>query len=306
MRLCNYVQLLALYLDCVLIYEKMREYVRFPAALLRLTGGLEKSSNYINRAVINSYRDEVRGTTKKFFTHGFSIILNPKDQTISPWIGVMGRYDLLETALMQKILKEGDVVIDIGANIGWFTLLAARTVARTGKVFSFEPESLNFSLLKASINSNDYINVLPVKKVVSDQNGSQYLYLSKELNPGAHSISENFGGGKELVDSIRLDTFMQLNNLEDVQLLKIDVQGAEPNVLSAAKKPMQEMKIETMLIEWNPTAWGNFQDLLDKILEQYDVYLIWHSPPVLRRIKNPKDLPNISTNLYLRRKIRSR
>jgi len=75
-----------------------------------------------------------------------------------------GHYEKYETNLFKRVVSEGMTVVDLGANIGYYTLLAAKLVGRKGKVFAFEPGPDNFSLLLKNIEANGYDNVIPVQK----------------------------------------------------------------------------------------------------------------------------------------------
>lgn len=73
-------------------------------------------------------------------------------------------HEEFETEIFKKEIKKGDTVLDLGAHIGYYTLLAAKLVGEKGKVFAFEPEPTNFALLKKNIKINNYQNVIPVQK----------------------------------------------------------------------------------------------------------------------------------------------
>lgn len=73
-------------------------------------------------------------------------------------------HEEFETEIFKKEIKKGDTVLDLGAHIGYYTLLAAKLVGEKGKVFAFEPEPTNFALLKKNIKINNHQNVIPVQK----------------------------------------------------------------------------------------------------------------------------------------------
>ena len=104
------------------------------------------------------------------------------------------------------LLKEGMIVVDIGSHVGYYTLLAARAVGDKGKVFCFEPDPSNYALLLKNIEKNNYNNVVPVQKAVTDTTGSIKLFIAKD--PSGHSIgSDNPHQKAILVDSTTLDDF---------------------------------------------------------------------------------------------------
>ena len=85
--------------------------------------------------------------------HGHKMFLDPKD---SLRLSIFGVYEPFETDLVQHEVGEGDVVLDIGANIGYYTLIFARIVGEGGKVFAFEPDPDNFALLKKNVEASGY------------------------------------------------------------------------------------------------------------------------------------------------------
>jgi hypothetical protein len=95
---------------------------------------------------------------KKFF--GMQIYLNPQDLSpVSTSIGTDGILDLPLTCLLSKVLKKGMKVVDVGANLGYFSLLSAKLVGESGIVYAFEPEDLNFQYLSRSVALNNLQNI---------------------------------------------------------------------------------------------------------------------------------------------------
>ncbi len=94
-----------------------------------------------------------------------------------------------ETArLFKEVIRPGDTVVDIGANVGFFSLLAARLVGTAGRVYAFEPEPQNFALLTKNIALNGYTHVVAYRKAVWRRAGLVKLYLSNALDTGAHTL----------------------------------------------------------------------------------------------------------------------
>lgn len=301
MRQCNNVKLLSLYLDFLCFYHKISELLSFPSSIPRLFQGTHEAEKAIIDGINRSYRKHNMGFTTIARRNGFYILLNPNDLTISPWISEIGSYDFLTMALISNIVRFHDVVVDVGANIGWFTLLAARLVGAEGCVIAFEPEPSNYSLLSSSISRNQLNNVQLINKCVSDSDGTQELFLSPESNPGAHSIIRNFSNGKITVDSDTLDSFASLNKISKINLLKIDVEGAEPMVLSGALALLRDSRIENLIFEWNPECWVAHGKLLGELMELYQFYFMFPRPPVLRQIYSAARLPRFVGNVYLRK-----
>ena len=109
------------------------------------------------------------------------------DSSDSLRLSINNTYEEFETEIVKKIIKSGDIVLDIGANIGYYTLIFAKLVGNSGKVFSFEPEPTNYELLQKNIMINEYTNVDFFRKAVSNSNQTTKLFLD-EKNKGGHTL----------------------------------------------------------------------------------------------------------------------
>ena len=123
-------------------------------------------------------------------------------------ISIYGIHEPIETKLVEGEINKGDVVLDVGANVGYFTLIFARLVGPNGKVYAFEPDPDNFALLKKNVEMNGYKNVVLVQNAVSDKIEDVQLHLVPEWGP-AHNLFDSFGqnGISVTVKAIRLDDF---------------------------------------------------------------------------------------------------
>lgn len=140
-------------------------------------------------------------------------------------------YEKYQTELFRKIVKKGMVVVDIGASIGYYTLIAAELVGENGKVFAFEPEPENYALLVRNIEANGYKNVLPVQKAVSNKVETTRLFLSPDGNTGWHRIYDSQDGWDSIeIETVTLDEFFK-DKEGRIDVIKMDVEGAEMAVL---------------------------------------------------------------------------
>jgi len=186
---------------------------------------------------------------------GHKMFLDCKDSLL---LSVCGVYEPLETELVKEEVKKGDVVLDIGANIGYYTLIFAKLVGEEGKVYAFEPEPDNFALLKYNVEINGYQNVILVQKAVSNKSGEIRLYLCED-NKGDHRIYDSHDGRKFVeIEVIQLDDYFKNYNGR-VDFIKIDIQGAEGGVIQGAtlllQKNPRNLKIAT---EFWPTGLKRF------------------------------------------------
>ncbi len=155
------------------------------------------------------------------------------------------KYEPYETKLILRQLKPNQVVIDVGANIGYYTILIADKVK---KVYALEPDKTNFEILKKNIQENDLKNVVAIKAAAGSKKGKLNLYKSKE-NLGDHRL---YGNDVEVekVKIIKLDELVR----EKVDLIKIDTQGWEPEVVAGAKKIITKDK-PIIFMEYSPASY---------------------------------------------------
>ena len=150
---------------------------------------------------------------------GFKMMLDKKDESGHSII------NLKEIELFKKHIKLGDTVIDVGANIGYYTLMFASLVGPTGKVIAFEPIMENFDLLSKNIELNKLNNIELHQKAVGAYNSKVKMKLSESI--GQHQISEN---GDYEIECVPLDDYVKF-----ADFVKIDVEGYEIDVLVGMK-----------------------------------------------------------------------
>ena len=154
-------------------------------------------------------------------------------------LSIKGIYEPLETRIAEKLVTPGGCVVDIGANIGYYTLLCARRAGPAGQVYAFEPEPENFSLLQQNVRRNGYSNVQLENAAVSNTTGNLSLFISQE-NHGDHRVyaSEGDQRGQVSVRAVRLDDYFA-DDPPLIDLLKLDIQGAEGRALEGMKTLLQ-------------------------------------------------------------------
>jgi len=145
----------------------------------------------------------------------------------------------------KKHIKPGYTVFDLGANEGYYSLIASKLVGDKGKVISFEPMPENIGLLKKHIKINNVNNVIVESKAVSDFTGS--LKFSNTADKAGNTYlnsSPKFISSENTitVDTIKLDDLMQQASFTPPDFIKIDVEGAEFDVLSGADKLIKKYK----------------------------------------------------------------
>lgn len=141
----------------------------------------------------------------------------------------LGSYEIELQDIFCKVIKKGSTVYDIGANVGFFTLLASELVGKEGMVYAFEPLPQNVAYLRRHITLNNCKNVEVVEAAVTDHDGIGYLKF--EDNSAEAQLSKM--GGLQ-VKAINLDSFFKIRQAAPPDYIKIDVEGAESLVFSGA------------------------------------------------------------------------
>jgi FkbM family methyltransferase len=159
-------------------------------------------------------------------------------------------------------IKPKEILLDIGANVGTYTIYAA--VVRNATVYALEPESQNYSLLNKNIRLNKLDHMVSAYCVgLSNMDGFDYIFMG-DLTPGEanhavgeplnfqlNSFSENIGFAQGCI-TYQLDTLIETNKLPIPDYIKIDVDGFEHKVIEGAKETLKSKKIKSIIIELNP------------------------------------------------------
>jgi FkbM family methyltransferase len=186
------------------------------------------------------------------------MFVDTEDLLIAPYLLLDGIWEPEITALVQRLLKPGMTFVDVGANIGYYTLLATKQVGHTGKVYAFEPEPLNFELLRKNVIVNWFSGVVRTeKKAVSDAGGQIDFYVrqnyrgNSSIGPVTREHLENLYDSMERiqVETISLDEYFP--EPPSIDVLKIDVEGAELDALQGMRHLIQSNPEIVIICEWS-------------------------------------------------------
>lgn len=176
-----------------------------------------------------------------------------KDSQLSQYI-FQKRYEKEEILFISEYLKKDDYFIDIGTNIGLFSLIGSKKVKQNGKIFSYEPTLKNFERLQENIKLNKIKNIETIKKAVSDENGFLDINVSLEGYDAWNSFAKPFWWKNyttERVETIILDDIFGQNiDCKKVKLIKIDVEGWELFVIKGGEKYLSLKDAPTLIIEF--------------------------------------------------------
>ncbi len=192
------------------------------------------------------------------------------DKTVGERIALR-KYERFETYLMKNLSRKPGAAVDVGANIGYYTLILSKVVK---KVIAFEPEPVSLQILAKNVRGNKIKNVQVLPKAASDKSESLRLGLSEE-NLGDHQINSADNRRKDVaIRSTTLDSEVK----DRVSILKIDTQGWEPKVVAGAKKLISRDR-PTIFMEFWPEGYKrtglNYQPMISFLEKMYgSIYLI--------------------------------
>lgn len=172
-------------------------------------------------------------------------------------ICVDGYYDVSSVQVLQSILKPGGIFVDVGTHVGQYTLVAAGQIGPSGAVHSFEPQPDTFSLLQFNVRRNGLQNVRLNRCALADRCDDVNLYVAQPDNVGQSSLRRphNYTGIALKVPCRTLDDYAEEQGLRQVDVIKIDVEGAELSVLKGARKVLSGKTKPTLIVEF----WDEFQ-----------------------------------------------
>lgn len=152
-----------------------------------------------------------------------------------------------EMVLLLNYLKPSSIFFDIGANMGMYSLLAASKITK-GKIYAFEPNPKILDILYQNIKLNSLEkNIEVVEKVVSDKNGSE-MFSIQHVSEYSH-ISYKSASGDLSIPSVKLDNFCKNERVPFIDMIKIDVEGAEIKVLKGLERYLKNKRVELLIVE---------------------------------------------------------
>ncbi len=177
-------------------------------------------------------------------------------------------------------LQEGMIVFDVGAFIGEMTLLFSRFIGEKGQIHAFEAHSQTFKQLETTCIFAARNNIILNNLAVSDHEGSVELYFYDQkylsLNSLADRPLQNYGinidsNGTESVEATTLDIYCDHNGIGNIDLLKIDVEGAEYQVLIGAQNMLKENRIRCIMFEFGQATFdmGNRPEEIKSFLSRF-------------------------------------
>ncbi len=251
--------LLALCHDCFLL-QKGGEIT--PPAIqtwkilrLAISGEIKSAPMGLKLGAIRNYPGLQPFFPDEYFDFPFiggNIYLNVKESRMM-LARALGVYEPDKTQTICSLLKPGQVFIDVGCNKGDFSLLAAKIIGKDGSVLAFEPEPDNCQWIEKSIKLNNYGSIKLFQLALADKNEDAQLYLGEKS--GWHSLISSHGNTRKSTIEVKkrtLDSILEEVGDYHVDMIKIDVEGAEMEVLKGASKMFDNNPKLTVLLDLHP------------------------------------------------------
>lgn len=190
---------------------------------------------------------------------GAKMVVDTRDHLLAPWLLMDGLWESHATGWLQGVLRPGQTVVDVGANIGYFTLLAAQSVGSEGRVVAVEAHPETYELLRRNVVMNGYHSFVRTwNRAAWSEPGTvqfhkriRYAANSSVASVGGAGLSE-LGDAEEAVEveSAPLDDL--LAGVGPVDILKVDVEGAELQVFRGLAGTVQASPAVRIMLEWSP------------------------------------------------------
>ncbi len=216
---------------------------------------------------------------------GKKLYINKMDTVVSESLLGKETWEPQMTKLLLKYLSKYRTFVDIGANIGYFSLIIGNTLIDKGKVFAFEPASNNFKFLEKTINEANLGNITIEKLALGDSESEGFIYLNDE-NFGDQRLWGEKTKKKEKIQITTLDRYFS-NISTNPELVKIDVQGYELKVLKGAISLLKKKRIKVIVSELWPSGLKSAGDSWEK----YVAYLRKYGFNLFEILDSGKTIP---------------
>jgi FkbM family methyltransferase len=185
------------------------------------------------------------------------------DKVMLPLIAQSGDWELDEAILFRAHLRPRMTVVDIGAHVGYYALLAARAVGRFGRVVAVEPHPVNAELLRRNLARNQVRNVEVIEAAAGRKSGKLLLAPNQEQNTGDHRVVHAPGAETIEVDAVAVDEL-----LDRVDVAKVDAQGSDHVAIAGMERLVRRCRT-TVFTEFWPDAIRDFGDDPAEVIAYY-------------------------------------
>jgi len=184
-----------------------------------------------------------------------------------------GRYEPQETAILRHLLRPGMTFVDVGANWGYFTLVGAHLVGRSGRVIAVEADPRACRTAQSNLDRNAHAHVVLHNVAAADDAGALLLHqyeaqAGESGNFGVGRAPNPAGGRTFEIVARRLDDILDDDRVERVDLLKMDIEGGEANALAGLDRRLSDGHIDRVLLEIHPHQLRQLGNSVDAVVAQ--------------------------------------
>jgi FkbM family methyltransferase len=190
------------------------------------------------------------------------------DQSLGKTLTRRAEYEPEWTAWLTRVVQPGMRVVDIGANLGYYTVLFGQRVGEHGRVLAFEPDPFNRDLLERSVRDNGLDSRVTIERAaVTDLVGTCTLHIDSNYR-GLHSLSSRnrLSSGEAAIDVPAVTLDAALADFGEPDFIKIDAQGAEGAILRGASKTLGSARLSRVMLELWPFGLANCGSSTDEVL----------------------------------------
>jgi len=210
----------------------------------------------------------------------------------------VGTYESETQSLFRSLLTPGAAMVDVGANLGFFSLLGSQCVGPSGRVYAFEPNPDVYALLVKNVEVNGFQNIVRTfKKAVSNEEGFRTVFLG-HVGSEFSSFFETAGTGSEsiIVETVTLDDFFRAEGWPAVHLIKMDIEGGEKLALEGMRELVSSNPGLKLVIELAPAfqrAAGFSPEELFETLLTLGFRSFWEVRDALSPLSVPQDVQRL-------------
>jgi FkbM family methyltransferase len=213
----------------------------------------------------------------------------PEDASVILPMVLYGAYEPETTAWLRESLGPGMTFVDLGAHIGYYTLLAARAVGPSGRVFAFEPTRGTFEILRRNVELNGYGAVVTlVQHAVCERSGPVTMFLDAATSVSAKMFQVDATQPCESVEAVSLDEYFAGFGWPSVHIVKLDIEGAERPAIDGMAELLRRNEKIRLIVELNRANLRGtatpLEELVDTLLKRgFSTFTpLWRRPKALR------------------------
>jgi FkbM family methyltransferase len=205
--------------------------------------------------------------------------VNTEDRSITPWILLGGYWEIFVDDILCALARPGDTFIDVGANMGYYTVRIGARVGAEGKVYSFEPNPHMYGFLSDNIMINAFESRSKLFKTAVGSEAGEAWFSFERREPGGGVVHDEQLGveGEIRVPIVKLDDVIPQDR--PIDLIKIDVEGFEPQALKGMRGLLDRSPDAAVVVEMAYEQWARFGDPIAMLIEAAggrDIYRIHH------------------------------